>query len=219
METAATWSAEYNLIGAKSRFSVHRQGEEVGQAGWALLGRHNLENALAAISSAAHAGVSVELALEALAQFKGVKRRMEKRGVFRGITIYEDFAHHPTAIAQTLAALRTQQTDRRIVAILEPRSSTMRMGVHRDELRHSFDDADSVYVLSSDDLDWNPESTLAVLGDKLVVETDVEALATRLVAELEQGDQVILMSNGSFQGLPRLLQQALKSEESAKASG
>ena len=218
-DRAATWSAQYDLIGAKSRFSVYRHGEKVGQTGWALLGLHNLENALAAISAAAHVGVSVELALEALAQFKGVKRRMEKRGVFSGITIYEDFAHHPTAIVTTLAALRAQHPDRRIVAVVEPRSNTMRMGVHRDALRRSFDDADRVFVLASEGLDWNPESALAALGSKLCVEWGVEELLGRLLDELTQGDQVVLMSNGSFQGLPRLLQQALKSRDGAVADG
>ena len=212
-DSAATWSARYDLIGAKSRFSVYRQGEKLGQTGWALLGRHNLENALAALSSAVHAGVSVDLALEALSHFKGVKRRLEKRGVFHGVTLYEDFAHHPTAIATTLAALRAQHSDRRIVAVLEPRSNTMRMGVHRDALRHAFDDANRVYVLASDRLDWNPESTFATLGSKLCVEWDVTPLLGRLNEELASGDQVILMSNGSFQGLPRLLQQSLKSRD------
>jgi UDP-N-acetylmuramate: L-alanyl-gamma-D-glutamyl-meso-diaminopimelate ligase len=219
LDEGATWSAKYDLIGAKSRFSVYRHGEKLGQTGWALLGPHNLENALAAISAANHAGVSVEVALEALAEFKGVKRRMEKRGVFRGVTVYEDFAHHPTAIMSTLAALRMQHADRRIVAVMEPRSNTMRMGVHKDALRRSFDDADRVFVLSSDGLDWNPESTFSALGNKLSVESDVEVLLGRLLDELDQGDQVVLMSNGSFQGLPRLLQQALKSKSAEKPAG
>jgi UDP-N-acetylmuramate: L-alanyl-gamma-D-glutamyl-meso-diaminopimelate ligase len=185
----------------------------MGQIGWALLGPHNLENALAAIGAATHVGVGVDLALEALSEFKGVKRRMEKRGVFQGITLYEDFAHHPTAIVTTLASLRAQHPERRIIAVIEPRSNTMRMGVHKDALRRSFDDADRVLVLASKGLDWNPESTLAALGSKLTVEWDVQALLDRLVAELTQGDHIVLMSNGSFQGLPRLLQQALKSRD------
>lgn len=217
LEHAATWSAKYDLIGAKSRFSVYRHGEKLGQSGWALLGLHNLENALAAISSATHAGVSIELSLEALAEFKGVKRRMEKRGVFSGITVYEDFAHHPTAITTTLAALRMQHADRRIVAVMEPKSNTMRMGVHRDALRRSFDDADRVFVLASETLDWNPQSTFATLGNKLSVESEIDVLLERLLAELDQGDQVVLMSNGNFRGLPRLLQQALKSRDGKPA--
>jgi UDP-N-acetylmuramate: L-alanyl-gamma-D-glutamyl-meso-diaminopimelate ligase len=218
-DEAATWSAAYDLIGAKSRFSVRRRGEKVGQAGWALLGSHNLENALAALGSAVHAGVSIDIALEALSQFRGVKRRLEKRGVFQGVTVYEDFAHHPTAITSTLAALRSQQSDRRIVAVVEPRSNTMRMGVHRDALRKAFDAADRVFVLSSERLDWKPETTLATLGGKLSVALDVDELLGGLLDELTSGDQVVLMSNGSFQGLPRLLQQALKSRELQASAG
>jgi UDP-N-acetylmuramate: L-alanyl-gamma-D-glutamyl-meso-diaminopimelate ligase len=216
-DRAATWSAQYDLIGAKSRFSVFRRGENLGQTGWALLGPHNLENALAAISAATHVGVGVDLALEALAEFKGVKRRLEKRGVFKGITLYEDFAHHPTAIVMTLAALRAQQSDRRLIAVIEPRSNTMRMGVHKDALRRSFDDADRVFVLAGQDLDWNPESALATLGSKVSVARDVESLLADLLGDLAQGDQVVLMSNGSFGGLPRLLQQALKSRDGTAA--
>jgi UDP-N-acetylmuramate: L-alanyl-gamma-D-glutamyl-meso-diaminopimelate ligase len=210
-DRTATWSASYDLIGAKSQFSVYHSGEKVGHAGWALLGPHNLENAMAALSSAVHVGVDIDVALEALSQFKGVKRRLEKKGIFGGITIYDDFAHHPTAIARTLAALRSQQVDRRIVAVLEPRSNTMRMGVHRDALRKSFDAADRVFVLANEQLDWNPEGTLAALGSKLVVATEVDTLLERLLDELHAGDQVVLMSNGNFRGLGRLLQQALKS--------
>jgi UDP-N-acetylmuramate: L-alanyl-gamma-D-glutamyl-meso-diaminopimelate ligase len=207
----ANWSADYDLIGAKSRFTVRRDGEEVGQCGWALLGRHNLENALAAISAAVHAGVDPGLALEALAQFKGVKRRLEKRGVFHGVALYEDFAHHPTAIAETLAALRSQQGDRRIVAIVEPRSNTMRMGVHRNTLSQSLSDADRVYLLESAGLNWNPRDELAGLGGKLTIESTVDSIVADVLADARSGDQVVMMSNGSFGGLPRLLQQALKS--------
>jgi UDP-N-acetylmuramate: L-alanyl-gamma-D-glutamyl-meso-diaminopimelate ligase len=217
-DEAATWSAKYDLIGAKSRFSVARRGEKVGQADWALLGSHNLENALAALSASVHAGVGIDVALEALSKFQGVKRRMDKRGVFKGVTLYDDFAHHPTAIESTLRAVRTQKTDHRIIAVIEPRSNTMRMGVHRDALRKSLGEADRVYVLATEDLNWNPESALISLGGKLSIAWDVNELLDTLVAELESGDQVILMSNGNFQGLPRMLQQALKSGERAAKS-
>jgi UDP-N-acetylmuramate: L-alanyl-gamma-D-glutamyl-meso-diaminopimelate ligase len=212
----ANWSADYDLIGARSRFSVLRDGERVGEAGWALLGRHNLENALAAISAAAHAGIDVALALEALSRFKGVKRRLEKRGVFNGVALYEDFAHHPTAISETLAALRAQQGDRRIVAIVEPRSNTMRMGVHAEALSDSLAAADQVYVLRSAGLRWDPRSVLARIGDKLTVESDVNEIVNIVLADSRSGDQIVMMSNGSFGGLPRLLQQAF---ESAKSTG
>jgi UDP-N-acetylmuramate: L-alanyl-gamma-D-glutamyl-meso-diaminopimelate ligase len=211
-DSAATWSASYDLIGVKSRFSVAHRGENVGQTDWALLGRHNLENALAAISAAVHAGVSVDVALEALSQFKGVRRRLDKRAVIDGITLYEDFAHHPTAIVKTLEAVRSQKTDQRIIAVVEPRSNTMRLGVHRDALRKAFDDADHVYMLASEDLSWNPESVLAPLGAKLTVAWAADELLEMLLNQLESGDQVVFMSNGDFKGLPRLLQQALKSD-------
>lgn len=215
-DPSADWYAAYDLIGAKSRFSVYRNGEQQGGGtGWDLLGGHNLENALVALSAAAHAGVSVELGMEALAQFKGVKRRLEKRGVFRGVTLYEDFAHHPTAIARTLSALRSQSRDRRIIAVVEPRSNTMRMGVHRDELRKAFDDADRVFVFASDELDWRPEDALSGLGEKLVVAREIDTLRDQVVAAAADEDQVVLMSNGSFHGLPRLLQQALQSLDTA----
>jgi len=212
-DAPADWSADYDLIGAKSRFSVLHRGKEAGQAGWALLGKHNLENALAAVSAAAHVGVEVELALEALSRFKGVKRRLEKRGVFHGVSLYEDFAHHPTAIAETLAALRAQQGDRRIVAIVEPRSNTMRMGVHRDALSRSLTDADQVYLLETEGLNWDPRKVLSGMGAKLKVESDVNSIVSDVLAHARSGDQVVMMSNGSFGGLPRLLQQAFKSSE------
>ena len=210
---AANWSADYDLIGAKSRFTVRHDGLEIGQCGWALLGRHNLENALAAIGAAVHAGVDAALALEALAHFKGVKRRLEKRGVFHGVTLYEDFAHHPTAISETLAAVRAQQGDRRIVAIVEPRSNTMRMGVHRNALSRALSEADRVYLLEADGLKWNPRDELAELGERLTVESDVKAIVDTVLADARAGDQLVMMSNGSFGGLPRLLQQAFKSAQ------
>jgi len=216
---AATWTAAYDLIGAKSRFSIARDGAPLGQADWALLGEHNLENALAAIGMAAHAGVNTDVALEALSQFKGVRRRLDKRAVVDGITLYEDFAHHPTAIVKTLAAVRSQRLDDRIIAVVEPRSNTMKLGVHRDALRKAFDDADRVFLLASSALSWNPESVLAALGSKLTVTAEPEALLAALLVELETGDQVVFMSNGDFKGVPRLLQQALKSERPQAAPG
>ena len=212
-DSEADWMAHYELIGAKSRFSVSRAGQLLGEAGWDLLGSHNLENALAALACAAHVGVDVGVALEALATFKGVKRRLEKRGVFAGVSVYEDFAHHPTAIARTLAALRSREPERRIIAVVEPRSNTMKMGVHRDELRKVFGDADCVFVFASELLEWRPETVLAGLGAKLVVDHDVDELCAHLLELVQEGDQVLLMSNGSFHGLPRLLQQALNARE------
>jgi UDP-N-acetylmuramate: L-alanyl-gamma-D-glutamyl-meso-diaminopimelate ligase len=210
-ERAARWFASYDSVGAESTFSIFEQGTARGSGRWSLLGQHNLENALAAIAAAGHVGVTPAVALAALAEFKGVKRRLELRGTFGGISLYEDFAHHPTAIATTLAGLKRRAPGQRIVAVMEPRSNTMRMGVHRDTLHGSFADADCVFVLGTADLGWDPAAALAPLGRRLRVERDVQALLARLLAELAAGDHVVLMSNGSFQGLPRLLEQALQS--------
>jgi UDP-N-acetylmuramate: L-alanyl-gamma-D-glutamyl-meso-diaminopimelate ligase len=167
---------------------VRRRGERVGKATWSLIGLHNLENALAALIAAEHAGVAPDVALQALAKFKGVKRRLERLGVFAGITVYEDFAHHPTAIAATLRAVRSQQPQQRLLAVIEPRSNTMRMGIHRESLPLAFDGADKVFVLASRDLPWNPEESLASLGPKLAVAWDRElsGLAARAAAGAEE---------------------------------
>ena len=125
--------------------------------------------------------------------------------------MYEDFAHHPTAIATTLAGLRSLGPNQRIVAVMEPRSNTMRMGVHRDTLAPSFAIANRVFMLAAADLGWDPGAVLASLGERLVVAADVQALLARLLADLKSGDHVVLMSNGSFHGLPELLERALAS--------
>jgi UDP-N-acetylmuramate: L-alanyl-gamma-D-glutamyl-meso-diaminopimelate ligase len=209
----AVWTAAYGPVAAKSTFSVRRRGELLGETAWSLIGTHNLENALAALIAATHAGVPPEIALRALAKFKGVKRRLERLGVFGGITVYEDFAHHPTAIAATLRAVRSQQPQQRLVAVIEPRSNTMRMGTHRESLPLAFEGADKVFVLASRDLSWNPQESLGPLGSKLAVAWDRDDLVSALVEDLNRGDNVVLMSNGSFQGLPRALQHALKSRD------
>ena len=209
--TSADWTARYDSIGAQSRFTVNNKSKSLGSTTWSLLGQHNLENALAAIVAAGHVGVAPDVALAALARFQGVKRRLELRGTFAGISLYEDFAHHPTAIATTLAGLRSRAPGQRLVAVMEPRSNTMRMGVHRDTLCRAFDGADRVFVLGAAALDWDPAEALAPLGPRVHVSTDVNELLARLLAELAAGDQVVLMSNGSFQGLPVLLQRALES--------
>jgi len=210
-DRAADWFGAYDSIGAESRFTIFEKGQPRGPGRWSLLGQHNLENALAAIVAAAHVGVAPDVSLAALAKFKGVKRRLELRGTFGGIALYEDFAHHPTAIAMTLAALRGLAPKQRIVAVMEPRSQTMRMGVHRDTLAPSLAGAERVFMLAAANLGWNPGTALAALGERLVVTTDVQELLRRLLAELTAGDHVVLMSNGSFQGLPELLERALAS--------
>jgi UDP-N-acetylmuramate: L-alanyl-gamma-D-glutamyl-meso-diaminopimelate ligase len=208
-DSAARWFGAYDSVGAESSFSIFEQGVARGTGRWSLVGQHNLENALAAIAAAGHVGISPDTALNALARFDGVKRRLELRGTFGGVTLYEDFAHHPTAIATTLQGLRSLAPRQRIIAVMEPRSNTMRMGVHRETLHGSFAAADRVFVLAPASLGWDPQQSLAPLGDRLVVAAGAQALLARLLDELRAGDHVVLMSNGSFQGLPRLLEQAL----------
>ncbi|HUO67435.1 MAG TPA: cyanophycin synthetase, partial [Gammaproteobacteria bacterium] len=189
---------------------VKRRGELLGSVLWQLLGEHNLENALAALAAALHVGVPADVALAALGEFSGVKRRLEKRGEFAGIALYEDFAHHPTAIATTLAGLKSVGTAKRIVAVMEPRSNTMRMGVHRDTLAASFEGADRLFVLGAADMGWDVAAAFAPLGAKASVAANVDELLAALLAELRAGDHVVLMSNGGFQGLPLNLQRALE---------
>lgn len=212
---SADWHGAYELIGAKSRFGVTLAGRSVGDAVWSLAGVHNLENALGAVAAARHAGVPVDTALKALAEFQGVKRRLERRGRIQGVTIYDDFAHHPTAIRHTLAALRSQQPDRRIVAVLEPRSNTMRSGVHADQLAASLEAADQVWLYVPPSLDWDARSVLAPLGERLHLDEDIDAMVAHLSAELGEGDEVVIMSNGGFGGLPRKLEQALQARRKA----
>lgn len=195
------WSARL-LTPDGSRFQVLYRGKSQGELGWSQLGRHNVMNALAAIAAAHHVGVSVSEALEAVANFQGVKRRLEVRGVFNGITLYDDFAHHPTAIASTLQALRNRVGQAgRLIAVFEPRSNTMRMGIHKDSLDHALAEADAVYLYQSDDLDWSLNDVCTKLPGRAVVIDSIPTMVERLAAELVTGDQVVIMSNGSFGGL------------------
>jgi UDP-N-acetylmuramate: L-alanyl-gamma-D-glutamyl-meso-diaminopimelate ligase len=182
-------------------FEVAWQGQALGRVRWRQLGEHNRLNALAVVAAARHAGVEAEAAIEALASFSGVRRRMQVRGEARGVTVYDDFAHHPTAIRTTVEGLRQRLgVSRRILAVLEPRSNTMKRGVMKDELAASLRQADRVYVYSAG-LDWDAASVLAPLGDRARCEQSVEALVAAVVAEAKPGDQVLVMSNGGFGGI------------------
>jgi len=194
-----------------SRFQVRRRGDIVGEVRWELYGEHNMENALAAFAAAVHAGVSPAIAAAALVSFHNTKRRLEVRGVAAGITVYDDFAHHPTAIRATIAALRGRVDTGRIVAVLEPRSNTMRLGVHQGSLAESLKDADRALLLRPADIRWDISSVVNGLSGKGSVDDSVEELLARLVAELQSGDHVLVMSNGSFENLhARLLERLAK---------
>jgi UDP-N-acetylmuramate: L-alanyl-gamma-D-glutamyl-meso-diaminopimelate ligase len=205
---AADWSASLETADGSS-FAVHFRGERVGHVSWPLIGRHNVDNALAAVAAARHAGVEPALATAALGEFRGVRRRMEVRGTVAGITVYDDFAHHPTAIRSTLDGLRRRVGQARIVAVLEPRSNTMKRGVHRGELAASLADADRVWIHRPADLGWDLGEVAAQIGPQADVAGDVDALAATLAAELRPGDHVLIMSNGSFEGLHGKLLAAL----------
>jgi UDP-N-acetylmuramate: L-alanyl-gamma-D-glutamyl-meso-diaminopimelate ligase len=172
-------------------------------------------NALAAIAAADHVGVAPERAALALAQFRGVKRRMEIRGSVGGVTVYDDFAHHPTAIETTLDGLRARFPDARIIAVLEPRSNTMKLGVHRDELAPALTEADRAWFLNVPGLDWDLPAALAPLGTRARFEDSVEGLVAGIAAEAQPGDQVLVMSNGGFGGLHGKLLAALRAREAA----
>jgi UDP-N-acetylmuramate: L-alanyl-gamma-D-glutamyl-meso-diaminopimelate ligase len=193
-----------------SRFQVVAPDRKIaGTVQWGLLGEHNAENALAAIGAARHAGVPADRAIAALAEFKGVKRRMELRGEAQGVAVYDDFAHHPTAIAYTIDGLRRKVGDKRIVAVLEPRSATMRMGVHRETLAPSLAAADTVWIYAPPDLGWDADAVAKSLGNKGRVARSLDELLTALARDSRAGDQVLIMSNGGFGGLHGKLLEAL----------
>jgi len=209
---AALWSLSVPP-GAEdfSRFEVLEAGRVHGTVAWQLIGAHNAENALAAIAAARHAGVPVPRAIEALAQFRGVARRMQLRGEVRGVRVYDDFAHHPTAIATTLDGLRRRVGPaERIVAVLEPRSHTMRMGVHRDTLAPSLARADEVWLYAPADLGWDASVVLGALGSRARCAGDVDTLARELARAARPGDHVLIMSNGGFGGLHEKLLKQLR---------
>ena len=205
----ANWTARLDAQDG-STFTVLLDGREAGQVAWPLAGLHNVDNALAAIAAARHAGVEPAAAAAALGEFSGVRRRMEVRGVVGGITIYDDFAHHPTAIRSTLDGLRRRVGGERIVAVLEPRSNTMKRGVHRDELAASLAAADRVWLYRPADLGWDLGAVAAGIGPQAALADEVDALTRALASELQEGDHVLIMSNGSFEGLHERLLAALR---------
>ncbi|HXU94629.1 MAG TPA: UDP-N-acetylmuramate:L-alanyl-gamma-D-glutamyl-meso-diaminopimelate ligase [Gallionella sp.] len=194
-------------IDADEQVSLH--GKVQGMLRWDLLGEHNRMNALAALAAARHAGVPIAQGLAALAEFKNVKRRMEVRGIVNGITVYDDFAHHPTAIDTTVAGLRRKVGGARILAVLEPRSNTMKLGVMKDALPGSLKDADLVFCYAGN-LGWDARGALAPLGDKAVVKDDLGELIEAIAIAAKSGDHVLVMSNGGFGGIHEKLLKHLQ---------
>jgi UDP-N-acetylmuramate: L-alanyl-gamma-D-glutamyl-meso-diaminopimelate ligase len=192
----------------KGGVEVAWQGRPVGRLDWQLSGSYNRMNALAAIAAARHAGVEPAEALAALARFKGVKRRMELRGTVRGVRVYDDFAHHPTAIRETIAGLRQRHPGGRILAVFEPRSNTLKQGVLKDALPASFTGADQVFIHSAG-LAWDAAAVFAPLGAKVRSEAELTALVAAIVAAARDGDHILAMSNGGFGGIHQKLLAAL----------
>jgi len=206
----ARWSARLGTPVDGSRFEVLFDNAVVGSVRWTQIGGHNVDNALASIAAARQAGVPPEVACAALSEFRGIKRRMELRGHAAGVRIYDDFAHHPTAVATTLEGLRRRVGGERIVAVLEPRSATMKCGVHKDTLAGSLALADEVWFYVPPDLGWDAGVVVRSLGSRGHLASDVDALAHELAQRLRPGDHALIMSNGGFGGLHGKLLAALE---------
>jgi UDP-N-acetylmuramate: L-alanyl-gamma-D-glutamyl-meso-diaminopimelate ligase len=203
------------LIGSVSEdgraFDISLQGVAMGQVNGHLLGRHNRMNALAAIAAARHVGVPVEQSLEALRHFKGVRRRMEVSGEVNGITVYDDFAHHPTAITETLQGLRAAAGTARIWAVLEPRSNTMRMGVHKQQIAASLECADRVIMYQPEGLDWDMQPVMDGIGERGLLCHNIDDIVQLLAERATSGDHILVMSNGAFGGIHRKILERLAS--------
>jgi UDP-N-acetylmuramate: L-alanyl-gamma-D-glutamyl-meso-diaminopimelate ligase len=201
-DAAFEWSAR-KLDADGSRFVVSHRGRELGTVRWPLLGDHNVLNGLAALAACDAVGVDVAQVIPALSAFRSVKRRMEVLGQAGGITVYDDFAHHPTAIQTTLAGLRAKVGDARIVVAMEPRSNSMRLGAHADALAPSLDGADAVVFLHRPELAWDAGSVVAAVRGDASTAADVDQLLAALRARVRPGDHVVFMSNGGFDAAPR----------------
>jgi len=210
VETTADWRVVADPGSGYGRFTVLEGERRAGNVEWGMIGRHNAENALAAFLAARHAGVPERVALEGLGRFGGVRRRLEVRGTVDGVVVYDDFAHHPTAITTTLEGVRRKAGSGRVIAVLEPRSNTMKLGTHKAALAESLRGADRVFVYQSPEVRWDVGEAMQPLGAIATVDDDLTRLTAALVAESRPGDHLVLMSNGSFGGLHERLLAALE---------
>jgi UDP-N-acetylmuramate: L-alanyl-gamma-D-glutamyl-meso-diaminopimelate ligase len=197
----AAWYVAVEPGGDYSAFAIMEGDQKMAEVNWSMLGRHNAENALAAMLAARHAGVELAKSVEALREFKGVRRRMEVRGVVDDITVYDDFAHHPTAIHTTIDGLRRKIGNARLIAVLEPRSNTMKLGSHRDAIAGSLSQSDRVWMYQGPAVKWDVAGAVESMGAKARVSTDVGKLIDELDSYLQPGDHVLIMSNGGFEGI------------------
>ena len=193
-----------------SQFDIYCADQRQAQVRWSQRGQHNAQNALMAVLAARHAGVTPPIAAEALSHFEGVARRLDLKGEIDGIRVYDDFAHHPTAIEKTIRALKAGQDHGRLIVALEPRSNSMRAGAHAAALGPSLQGADLIHILARPELSWSTQDLQHQLGDKLHCHGNSQDLSTAVCAQAQAGDTIVLMSNGSFDGLPAQLPQQLK---------
>lgn len=207
---AAPGAWEAGPLDAEGAFDIAWEGKSLGRVRWQLLGEHNQLNALAAVAAARHAGVDPAQAIDALGTFSGVRRRMQVRGKERGVTVYDDFAHHPTAIRTTVEGLRKRVGHSRILAVLEPRSNTMKRGVMKDELPASLREADRIFVYTAG-LGWDAPALFGPLGARVRCEEALDPLIAAVAQEAKAGDHVLVMSNGGFGGIHEKLLQRLRS--------
>jgi UDP-N-acetylmuramate: L-alanyl-gamma-D-glutamyl-meso-diaminopimelate ligase len=202
------WHAD-KCVADGSEFIVSFAGEIQGRVNWALIGDFNIDNGLMAIAAARHAGVPTAVAIEALATFVNTKRRFELKGEVNQVRVFDDFAHHPTAIAKTLAGVRANVGSKRVIAILEPRSNTMKSGVHKDTLAKSLADADLVFVYQGEQVKWSVDALIADCIQPCFVSQDIAQLVADIVEKSQAGDTLVVMSNGGFGGIHEKLLSAL----------
>ncbi len=207
--SGSDWQTEL-LSKDGSAFRVSLHGELLGEVHWGLTGQHSVDNGLMALAAARHAGVPVNVAIEALNSFIAPKRRMELKGTVADIAIYDDFAHHPTAIETTLAGLRNKVGEKRILAVLEPRSNTMRLGVHKAALPASLHTANQVFLFEPANSGWSLADVATACDPQAQVSTDIAALVSLIVDTAGHGDSIVIMSNGGFGGIHDKLLDALK---------
>ncbi|WP_077284118.1 UDP-N-acetylmuramate:L-alanyl-gamma-D-glutamyl-meso-diaminopimelate ligase [Cognaticolwellia aestuarii] len=205
------WHAEKSVADG-SEFIVSFQGEIQGRVKWALIGDFNIDNGLMAIAAARHAGVPTSVAIEALATFVNTKRRLELKGEVNQVRVFDDFAHHPTAIAKTLAGVRANVGNKRVIAILEPRSNTMKSGVHKDTLAKSLAAADMVFVYQGEQVKWSVDALIADCIQPCFISQDIAQLVADIVAKTQAGDTLVVMSNGGFGGIHDKLLSALATQ-------
>ncbi len=212
-DTTATWFAD-DIDLQNSQFTLLQNNKPRGLGALKIFGRHNMANAIAAIAAAQHAGVFVEDALQALANFDGVKRRLEHKGTFNNISVYDDFAHHPTEIAATISAFKDQRPEGRIITIFEPRSNSMRLGIHVDHLASAFNDADKVFIFEPSDLQWSLEDVINNIRPDAKLFSTVDNVILDLLNEVKAGDNILILSNGSFDGLSEKLVLQMSNRDS-----